>query len=49
MPKNNARKNVHKKKRAKLRLKIRDLKESLQTPPKATPKPKRVAAAVPAK
>jgi hypothetical protein len=49
MPKNNARKNVHTKKRAKLRLKIWDLKASLQAPPKATPKPKRAAAAAPAK
>ncbi len=49
MPKNNARKNVHKKKKAKLRLKVWDLKESLQAPPKNAPKPKRAAAAAPAK
>jgi hypothetical protein len=45
MPKNNARKNVHTKKRAKLRLRIWALKESLQAPPKSAPKPKRPAAA----
>ena len=53
MPKTNARKNVHKKKKAKLRLKIWDLKETLQaTPksaPKTTPKPKHPSAAAPAK
>jgi len=53
MAKNNARKNVHTKKRAKLRLRIWALKESLQTAAKATPKtapkPKRAAAAAPAK
>jgi hypothetical protein len=49
MPKTNARKNVHKKKKAKLRLRVWDLKESLQAPPKSAPKSKRAAAATPAK
>ncbi len=53
MPKNNARKNVHKKKKARLRMKNWALKETLQTPPKAapktTPKSKRPAAAASAK
>lgn len=49
MPKNNARENVHTKKRAKLRLKIWALKETLQAPPKITLKPKRPAAVTAAK
>jgi hypothetical protein len=40
MPKNNARKNIHKKKQAKLRMRNWALKETVQGPRKTALKPK---------